>query len=421
VENYGIYCSKKEHKNKFMLVEWLFYILIFVFSLGQLDRINLANGVVLHLTDIFVLFVVIIGFYRFAQNKQIRTIIQSSIFKAIFIFTILGLLSLIINPLALSWSKLFISCLYLFRWVSYALIYFFVNSFSTISKHKILKYLIFSQLILLVIGFFQYFYYSDLRNLYYLGWDEHLYRMFSTILDPNFLAVQFSLFLLLLFGLLFSDYKIKFKNIFLSVIIVFTFIGLLLTYSRAGYIMTAVGVSVLLWLFQKKRIILGFIAILILGIVILPKNLHSAGVELWRTASITARSISATQAITILKNYPILGVGFNSYRYAQLHYGFIEKNNWEQSHSGAGTDNSFLFILATTGLIGFSAYLFLWVIIIKNTWKNYKKSEGLTYYISIVILASIASITVNSLFINSLFYPSIMFWMWTLLGLIDST
>ena len=49
------------------------------------------------------------------------------------------------------------------------------------------------------------------------------------------------------------------------------------------------------------------------------------------------------------------------------------------------------------------------------------KKEGFQKTISIVILASSIGIFVNAFFINSLFYPSIMLWMWVLIGLRDNS
>ena len=33
------------------------------------------------------------------------------------------------------------------------------------------------------------FVYPDLRNLWYLGWDPHYYRVFATLLDPNYVGI----------------------------------------------------------------------------------------------------------------------------------------------------------------------------------------------------------------------------------------
>ena len=174
----------------------------------------------------------------------------------------------------------------------------------------------------------------------------------------------------------------------------------------------------LFFLLKKWIYIWIFIALLVLGVFILPKNLGSAGVELWRTASVFARSDAAVQAATIFLDHPVFGIGFDTYRYAQKQYRFAAGKNWEVSHSGGGTDSSILFVLVTTGVVGLVAYGYLWTQIIRRMYMLYntdKKSRVL----SIIILASICAMFVNSLFINSLFYPYVMFWLWSLLGLVE--
>ena len=66
--------------------------------------------------------------------------------------------------------------------------------------------------LIVLLGFIQLMFYPALRNLYYLGWDEHLYRMFSTFLDPNFAGAFFVLFTLFVIDMSLR-YKKEFKNL----------------------------------------------------------------------------------------------------------------------------------------------------------------------------------------------------------------
>jgi len=90
--------------------------------------------------------------------------------------------------------------------------------------------------------------------------------------------------------------------------------------------------------------------------------ISSSNVEnmnLFRRTSSLARLNNYSTAIKIITGHPLLGVGFNSYRYVKEMYIKPGLGNIP-SHADAGLDNSFLFILATTGIIGLLAYLFLW-------------------------------------------------------------
>ena len=78
------------------------------------------------------------------------------------------------------------------------------------------------------------------------GWDDHLYRLIGTFLDPGFTAI------ILVFGFLTSlAYYLKpaapkggFKNKYFLLISIFLFVSILFTYSRAGYIALIVGMGI---------------------------------------------------------------------------------------------------------------------------------------------------------------------------------
>jgi hypothetical protein len=64
--------------------------------------------------------------------------------------------------------------------------------------------------------------------------------------------------------------------------------------------------------------------------------------------------------------------------------------------------------------MGFAAYMWLWIVILKRAWFLYKKQANI---FAIVVIASSVGLFVNALFINSLFFPEIMLWMWIILSL----
>lgn len=384
----------------------IFVLTLVALALGDLGRIQFENGIAVSPYDIGVGVLVLIWLTSLRWKKKN---IKRSFLKPILIFTGVGLLSLLINSYRLNLEDFVISFLYLVRWIFYAGIYFVVTSFDSRFKKRIPLIMILVGVVFIVLpGYFQYFLYPDLRNLYYLGWDEHLYRLVSTFLDPNFTASVLSLLLILILTMRLGRVGWIFAG--------FTFVALLLTYSRSGYLMLFSGMASLLVLLNKKKYLLGLFVVLILGLLLLPKNLESEGVKLLRTASFFNRLESTQQAITIIRDNPILGVGFNAYRYAQYRYGFIKGENWRTTHSGAGTDNSFLFVLATTGVIGFISYLYLWWVILEKAY--WERSSNV---ISLVVLASAAGLAINALFINSLFYPFVMAWMWILVGLMENS
>ncbi len=402
-----------------MLTRILFYILIVSFIVGQLGRIELGAGLAINISDIILAMTLVVWLIEEILIKRNYNIFVNELTKPLCLFISICLLSLLANFSNIQLYEFILSSLYLVRWVAYVFVFFIVYSFDQKTKLSIIKFLVLSQLLFIVLGFIQYFFYPNLRNLFYMGWDDHLYRLFSTFLDPNFAATQINLFIFFLIMIIKDDlFSLKKFKFILIILFGLSVAALLLTYSRSGYIMFILGVSISFWLLNNKRLIVILFLIFFLGVIIIPKNLGSAGIELWRTASINARTESANNALIIIKDHPIFGVGFNTYRYAQRKYGFIVNRSEIPSHSDAGTDNSFLFVWATSGILGLIIYIYIWFVILRTNFASYSITTNKSWEknLSILIITSISSLFLNALFINSLFYPNIMFWVWVITG-----
>ena len=165
------------------MINILFIFTIIGFSLGQIARIQLPNNTAITLLDIAVFFLV--SSWLITKLFK-RESIKSTLLRPIGIFILACLGSLAINSLVLDANELFIAFLYLLRWVFYAGVYFVICDQDQNVREKIPVYLISGGCAQLLIGYTQYFFFPDLGILFHLGWDEHLYRMFGSLLDPNF-------------------------------------------------------------------------------------------------------------------------------------------------------------------------------------------------------------------------------------------
>lgn len=374
----------------------IFIAILFLFALGEIIRLDFGSGVFLKPADIGVGFIAVWWLIsKLAKKEKIK---PRYIYIPILFFAGSGVLSLLINYSSLTISQFFVSLMYLVRWVVYAGIFFVVYDFDKEFKKKISKLLIVVGSLIVGLGYLQYFFYPNLKNLFYLGWDEHAYRMFSVFLDPNFAGGFFVLFFLFLVSLF-----LKKKSILIGLLLGLTLGAVFLTFSRSALIMLIVSSSLLFILMNKKIWIVLLLGITLLMLILSSKYFNIENINLFRIVSSEARLETARNAILIIKNNPLIGVGFNSYRYAQLRYGLRNNSAKMISHADAGVDNSFLFVIATTGIVGFVLYLFLWLRILK--------------FASILAFASITGVFVDSLFINSLFYSFIMFWLWVVIAL----
>lgn len=394
------------------ILKLLLYVLLIVFPLGVIIRINVITSVYIYPLDI-VLFLIYL--YTILINfKTKKKIYNLPLFKPIYMFIVFSFITLLLNIKFLSPESFFVSFLYIFKFILYTNMIFIFSFLGRDLAKKYIFWMCLSGFSSILFGFLQYIFYPDLRKLYYLGWDEHLYRMFSTFLDPNFAGPIFVLDMLLLLGLFLSSFIYKKRIIiFLLVGLLFSFIAIFYTYSRSTFIMFVISLLTFLTMIKKKRFIYLIFIIFAIGIFILPKDIKSEGVVLLRTASIISREDSYKTALVVFKDSPVFGIGFNAYRYAKKRYNFSDPRNWETTHPGAGVSNSFLFVLVTTGILGFILYLNLLLNLVKNI---IRVMNDKSIYLKATVVSSLIGVITHSMFENSLFYPSVMFWIFSLVG-----
>lgn len=98
------------------------------------------------------------------------------------------------------------------------------------------------------------------------------------------------------------------------------------------------------------------------------------------------------------QKYPLLGVGFNAYRYG-LREMNLGNEQFLRSHGSSGNDASLLHVAATTGVIGLTFYIFFIFSLLKS---SYPKNP--------LLFSAVGGLLIHSLFSNSLFYPPILAW-----------
>ena len=248
----------------------------------------------------------------------------------------------------------------------------------------------------------QYIFFPDVRHLQIAEWDPHYFRVVGTLLDPGFTSII--LVFLLIYG-----YFHPVKNSILNKLIIFIgYLCFALTYSRTGFIALFAASAFYSRTIKSWRFMLITSIVLISTLLILPRAPGGEGVKLERTSSIKARLINWQNSASIFVKNPVLGVGFNTYRYAQKQAGFLDPSKWLKSHAGAGADSSLLFIAATTGIIG----LIFFIRYLNSIWKI---SSG-----NLCLRASLVALFFHSFFLNSLFYPFVLIWISLLLAAVKN-
>ncbi|MBI2617028.1 O-antigen ligase family protein [Candidatus Gottesmanbacteria bacterium] len=370
------------------------YVLLFLLLLGPFGVLPLGiENVNVYLSDIFVGILTLSWVFRW--KEFLALIWKNQFIQLFFLFVAIAFVSNIVTPLRLNSIERSISFLYLARFVGYFSIFLTFQRFTkTLADSSFVSHR-FAQvgLFISIIGWLQYFLYPDLRNLFYLGWDPHYKRIFATYFDPNYLG------LLLVFSLIL--YLFEKRSSFLFFIKpAIIFVTLLFTYSRSSY---ATLLAVLgYYAISMKKYLYVFGAIILLGgsIVLLPRP-GGEGVKLERLFSLYQRIENWRLGLLIFSEHPIMGVGFNTIRYAKQMY-VVSEGDYRTNHSGAGLDNSFLFVAATTGIIGFGVFLIL-------LWQ-------LFFSVHRIARLTLVAVIVHSMFVNSLFFPWIMMWVWSICG-----
>jgi len=238
--------------------------------------------------------------------------------------------------------------------------------------------------LVLYFGLMQYLFVPDTRLLFFLGWDDHYFRLISSFLDPGFTG------LLLALGLVFGLGKYSTKFLPAGLVLLS---GILLTYSRASYLALGVGLLLLAWKKERKLAVI-LLFVFMSAIPFLPRP-GGEGVKLERTSTITARSTSFQDTFSnfSLSDW-ILGKGSFTSSNAPV-------SPYTQLPSNAQFPDSWLASFISLGGV---LALGLWVGVLSVWFKNNWKTEP--YFVTAMVM-----ILVHGLFNASLFYPFVMLFM----------
>ncbi len=359
------------------------YLATCLFILGQYGRVSFLNqNINIYIYEVFlaILFLMLLVRYHFAPivslKKQKRPFLLLLItFSASFVISIFsyGLLENIV------------AFLYLGRLFFYITLFYYLLSFYKEQKKHIKKQIIILGIGTSVMSILQFFFYPNLRNLMYEGWDPHQYRIFGSFLEPYLSASFFGL------SIIFVYFRVNKNKLLKYILLVVFLLFLFLTYSRISYIaiiMTTIGILIK----EKKAFSIGFIFLFFAIMIIISPKYESEGRKLIRTFSIVSRFENMEEGIRIWANHPILGIGYNHIRYERIRLKIATTD--DLSHAVPSFHSSFVTILATTGVVGFLSYLFFLF-----SWTNV--SPVSRWYILFISIVSCGD--------NALLHPFILF------------
>lgn len=306
-----------------------------------------------------------------------------------------------------------VAALYTVRWFEYALLFFIVADVlrSEAQARRLMWWLVSAAALIALLGFIQLKLFPDFGFMVPQGWDPHIGRLLSTWFDPNFLAGFFVFTTMLVGGL--ALHASGTRRTILAMTLAVLFSALVLTFSRSGYASFLAG-AVVLTLLKSRRLFALLIMTAVIVVATIPRVQERVQGAIAIDATARLRIVSWQNALTVYRDYPVTGVGYNAYRYLQVDYGFIKD---AAEHSAGGSDSSLLTILVTTGPVGLVVYFwYLWAAG-SIGWRAFRRgATGFERGLGLGALAGLVSLTVHSLFVNSLLFPHMMATMALVLG-----
>ena len=337
----------------------LLKILLYTLAFGQLFRYEIFNLPV-YLHDILVILIVLLN----AKYINLKKLFHTRTFLLLLFAVFISSLALLRYPI----SQLALPLMYLLRLTTY-----FLLSISLSAKNYKLNQIdiVVSLVIMIGIGYLQYFLLPDMRWGQYLGWDDHLSRLTLPHFDPTFSGLLIALAVL-------SLPHSSIRNTLISVSIP----ALLLTYSRSIIISLTLMIMTYLRSWRSAFIVIICISSLML---LLPKK-FGEGNNLLRTYSVTARYSNDLLLLKKNSKYLLTGVGYNTL--------VIEKTEALYPAHSVGANNSYLHILLSFGVVGTAAVA---VFLLRLYYHSNHRPMLLFFFIT-------------ALFNNTLFYSFALIW-----------
>jgi len=381
--------------------------------LGQLIRLPVGDSAILPNDIILPTLIIAWTLKRLASRRwELR---KHSLTLPIFLTLLVMGLSLIINIGREDFREWLNGASYFIRWIEYlALFWIGQDVFRTHQRALMyLKILIGIGVTLAILGFIQLKVFPDFSFMVPQGWDPHVGRLLSTWFDPNFLG---GLFVLLIAIAVSVALYIPFQQarwwwVAAGVLSLAT----VLTFSRSAYVGLVVALAVIGLVRSRVALFLG--ALTMIAVVMFVPRVQERVIGI-RSVDETAqlRLVSYRNAFTVIGDHPLIGVGYNLYKYVQVEYNFLEKT---EEHSASGSDSSLLTMWVTTGIIGFVIYLWLFAAMLREVWKTWRDKSLPKQWqgFGLGAVAGLLGLFAHSQFVNGLQYPHLMEVMWLVVAM----
>ncbi len=375
---------------------------------GQLVRLPIGDSAILP-NDIILPVLIAAWTLRRLASRHWALRRHSLTLPIVAMVMVMGL-SLVVNLGREDTREWFNGALYFLRWLEYLTLFWIGQDYFR-THQRALRYLgglVGMGVILALLGFVQLKLFPDFSFMVPQGWDPHVGRLLSTWFDPNFLGGLFVLLTAIALGVA-TSMPLRLARWWWVAAGIMT-LAWGLTYSRSAYVGFVIAVGIVLLVRSRTLLFIGILAMI--GAVLFVPRIQQRVIGI-RSVDETAqlRLVSYRNALTVIRDHPLIGVGYNLYKYVQVEYNFLQKT---AEHSASGSDSSLLTIWVTTGTIGLLVYLWLLVATFTELWKTWRDNSlpKIWQGFGLGALAGLVGLFAHSQFVNGWQYPHLMEIIW---------
>lgn len=314
-------------------------------------------------------------------NPEFKFRIYTPINKYVYTYIGVAALSLIYSPNLESGAFFIVITTALF------LMYLGIVNFITTKTHYIISFLILAGLNLFIslLTMYQIMY----ENVLYIGkatvtssTGDKIWRASGTFDDPNVTASFLIVGLIIAIGILIFAKINKLTKIILGIVSLITVAGVIVTFSRSGWLALIIGIFVLFMFFKRKVLVLIPITIvsviIILVILVTPYSdfVISRFVsifDVFKDPSILTRIGMGLSGLEMFKDSPVFGMGYRSYPVLYDYYINPITPNFllhvKEPHT------LYITLLAENGIIGLSVVVVWFYKVYKDTLKAIRRID----------------------------------------------
>ena len=394
----------------------LIWILLMIFSSGLDVWGQIGGGVTLFHLAWFL--AILTSIFYVLKNPEFTITFDTPITKVGFAYLFYATFSLTYSPNYVDGFRLLGTTFALF--LSF---FVFVNFLKTKLHFKLVVFtLAIINMFLSLLTFYQLLF----QNEKYFGTStvatttgEKVWRATGTFDDPNVTATFLMVGIILSISVvIFSKEKIKSK-LFLIISILISFVGIVATFSRSGWLSVAIGIFTLLFFMESKKNIFYALStiLIVIGIFIvvtpygefLVDRLFSV-FDIMKDPSIRTRVFMAISSIWMFFDHIIFGVGFRGY---PMYYDFYIHPEAPQALLYVKESHTlWTTVLAELGIIGFTIVFIWFKRIFQDGLSMAKKvTDPFMRSLSIGVFAIFVAFNMDFLFYGFLFPHFNLFWL----------